>query len=82
LTIASWLLEIEKGRTGDVRAELERLDGVECRSERRGTLVVLTDCEVAVGVAQLRERLSGVSGVRDAFLVACFEEDEGLSRPA
>ena len=77
MTIASWLLEIEAGRGRSVRAALEVHPGIECRSEARGTLVVLTETPPGDrSMGRVKEILSGVPGVRGADLVTAFEEDE------
>jgi nitrate reductase NapAB chaperone NapD len=82
LTIASWLLEIEAGRAGTVRAALAAHPGVECRSEARGTLVVLTETPAGDrSMGRLKEILSGVPGVRGADLVTAFEEDDEALSP-
>lgn len=83
--IASWLLEIEAGRSGSVRETLGRQPGIECRSESRGSIVVLTQVPAAEGgLSRLRDVLRQVPGVRGADLVAAFDEDEAsaVSRPA
>ena len=82
MTIASWLLEIEAGRGGAVRAALAAHQGIECRSEARGTLVVLTETPPGEkGVGRLKEILNGVPGLRGADLVTAFEEDEAAVSP-
>ena len=82
MTIASWLLEIEAGRGGAVRAALAAHPGVECRSEARGTLVVLTETPPGErGVGRLKEILNGVPGVRGADLVTAFEDDDAVVSP-
>lgn len=82
MTIASWLLEIEAGRGVAVRAALAAHPGVECRSEARGTLVVLTETPGADrSMGRLKEILSGVPGVRGADLVTAFEDDDVVVSP-
>ena len=82
MTIASWLLEIETGRGPAVRQALAAHPGIECRSEARGTLVVLTETPPGErGVDGLRRLLSDVPGVRGADLVTAFEEAETSSTP-
>jgi hypothetical protein len=83
--IASWLLEIEAGRSGSVRAALGTQPGIECRSESGASIVVLTQRPAAEGgLSRLRDLLCRIPGVRGADLVAAFDEDEALavSRPA
>ena len=85
MIIASWLLEIEAGRSGSVREALGRRPGIECRSESGTSIVVLTHLPAADGgLSRLREVLCRVPGVRGADLVAAFDEEEALpiSRPA
>jgi len=84
LTIASWLLEVEAGRSGSVREALAQHPGIECRSEVRGSMVVLTQAPAECGLGKLRETLSRIPGVRAADLVTAFEDDEVavVSRPA
>jgi hypothetical protein len=83
--IASWLLEIEAGRSGSVRDVLRRQPGIECRGERGASIVVLTHLPAAEGgLSRLREVLCRIPGVRGADLVTAFDEDEApaLSQPA
>lgn len=81
MTIASWLVRVDKGRGGAVRRALAR-PGIECRSEAYDTLVVVS--ESAAGphaLDELRRLLASVAGVRDVDLVARFDDDEQRAAP-
>ncbi len=83
MTIASWLVDIEAGRSDSVREALERHPGIECRSEVRGSIVVLTQAPAAdCGLPKLHEILCRVPGVRGADLVTAFDDDGGRPQPA
>jgi hypothetical protein len=73
VTIASWLVRIDKGRGGAVRRALSTAD-LECRSEAYDTLVVLSDSG-GQALDDVRRRLGSVAGVRDVALVARFDDD-------
>lgn len=75
MTIASWLLVVEPDRLGTVRTALGVQPGIECRSHRHGTLVVVTESPSGQGLESLHETLRSVAGVRDTALVAAFEEE-------
>jgi nitrate reductase NapAB chaperone NapD len=75
MTIASWLLDVEPGCSAAVRAALAVRPGVECRSETRGTLVVLTETPPDPrGLEPLHDSLRAVPGVLGAALVASYQE--------
>ena len=83
MTIASWLVGIETGRSESVRKALESHPGIECRREARGTLIVVTETpRQDRGLGRLREILSSVPGVRSADLVTAFEEDGAVLSPS
>jgi nitrate reductase NapAB chaperone NapD len=77
VTIASWLVVVEKGRGPAVRRALAR-PGIECRSEAYDTLVVVTEsADAAHALDDLAGLLQGVPGVREASLVTRFDDDSG-----
>lgn len=76
MTIASWLVRVDRGRGGAVRRALSR-PGIECRSEAYDTLVVVSESPAEPhALDQLEHMLRGVSGVCDVSLVARFDDDE------
>lgn len=75
MTIASWLVVVDKGRGGSVRRALSR-PGIECRSEAYDTLVVVSESPAEPqALDDLQRLLSSVAGVRNVDLVARFDED-------
>jgi hypothetical protein len=75
VTIASWLLIVDPGCAASVTAALAR-PGHECRSEARGRLVVVTESP-SRGLEDVHRELAAARGVRDAALVAAFEDESG-----
>lgn len=78
MTIASWLVRVDRGRGGAVRRALCAPD-IECRSEAYDTLVVVSESG-AQSLDDVRGRLGSVAGVRDVSLVARFDDDLDSSR--
>lgn len=77
MTIASWLVVVEKGHGPAVRRALAR-PGIECRSEAYDTLVVVTEStDTPRALDELAALLQCVPGVRDAALVTRFDDDSG-----
>jgi nitrate reductase NapAB chaperone NapD len=76
VTIASWLVRVDKGRGSAVRRALLR-PGIECRSEAYDTLVVVSESPADPhALDRVEHVLRCVSGVRDVSLVARFDGDE------
>jgi nitrate reductase NapAB chaperone NapD len=81
MTIASWLVDVEPGRGNAVRAALLANPGIECRSEARGTIVVLSESPSRPGVLDgVLTLLATVPGVRQASLVTSFEYQDDSTR--
>lgn len=76
MTIASWLLVAEAGRQRSVEEALEGRPGIDCRGLAAGRLVVVTESPAGLGLEPVHEALVAVPGVRDAALVAAFDERE------
>ena len=76
MTIASWLVTFEAGRSGAVRQALSSHPDLECRSEAKSSLVVLSQSPPGGRLESVREILEAAPGVRDAALVTTFEDDE------
>ncbi len=76
MTIASWLVTFEAGQSAAVRRALSSHPEIECRSEAKSSLVVLSESPSGAGIESVREILRTVPWVRDAALVTTFEEDE------
>ncbi len=74
MTIASWLVTFEQGRLDVVRAALAGHTGIECRSEAKGSLVVLSESPSETGLEGVHQVLTAIPGVKDASLVAAFED--------
>jgi nitrate reductase NapAB chaperone NapD len=76
MTIASWLLAVAAGQAPLVRAALAERPGVECRSESRGTLVVLTETKGDErSLEALRASFLATPGVSAVSLVTAYRED-------
>lgn len=81
MTIASWLVVVEKGRGPAVRRALAR-PGIECRSEAYDTLVVVTESsDAARALEELGGLMRGLPGVREAALVTRFDDDIAGASP-
>lgn len=76
MTIASWLVTFEAGQSAAVRQALSSHPEIECRSEARSSLVVLSESPSGAGLEGVREVLRGAPWVREAALVTTFEDDE------
>lgn len=76
MTIASWLVTFEAGQNVAVRQSLASHREIECRSEGKSSLVVLSQSPSGAGIERVRELLRTVPWVRDAALVTSFEDDE------
>jgi hypothetical protein len=74
VVIASWLLAVDVDRVGETRACLLSRPGIECRSEVRGRLVVLSECPAA-DLPSVHDLLRSAPGVRDAALVAALDDE-------
>jgi hypothetical protein len=75
VVIASWLLAVDVNQVDQTRASLQSRPGIECRSEVRGRLVVLSECGPG-GLDSVHALLRSAPGVRDAALVAALDDDE------
>lgn len=76
MTIASWLLTFEPGQSAAVREALSSHPEIECRSEARSSLVVLSESPSGSGLDRVLEVLRAAPWVRDAALVTAFDDDE------
>ena len=75
MTIGGWLLTLEPGDGGRrARQSLSQSDGVDCRMEGKGTLVVVTQTPPDL-LDGMREILAHAPGVVRADLVARFDDD-------
>jgi len=78
VTVASWLVSVDPKQMGLVRGALASAKGIECRSDLRGTLVVVTE-SAEQAIDAMEETLKGTPGVRSVCLIATFQEaDERL----
>lgn len=75
MTIASWLVTFEAGQSAAVRQALSSHPDLECRSEAKSSLVVLSQSPPGAMLESVREILEAAPGVRDAALVTAFEDD-------
>ncbi len=75
MTIASWLLTFEPGQSAAVRQALASHPEIECRSEARSSLVVLSESPSGAGLDRVREVLQAAPWVRDAALVTTFDDE-------
>ena len=77
MTIGGWLLTLEPGAAGRrARQALAQREGVECRMEEKGTLVVVTETPSGEqSIDGMRELLAHAPGVLRADLVARFEDE-------
>jgi hypothetical protein len=74
VTIGGWLLTLEPGDGGRrARQSLSLSEGVECRMEAKGTLVVVTQTPPD-SIDGMRETLAHAPGVLRAELVARFDD--------
>ncbi len=75
MTIASWLVTVDRGHGAAVRRALKAPD-VECRSEAYDTLVVVSESPARPdALDELRSRLGAIAGVREVSLVARYDDD-------
>jgi hypothetical protein len=75
MTVASWLLVVDKSHQGEVRSALRDLAGVEYRTTVGDHLVLLTESP-GDRLAALEAALRGIPSVQNASLVSTFR-DEG-----
>ena len=80
MTIASWLVTVDPKSRAAVRASLKR-PGVDCRCEARDSLIVVTEtADVDPELRTVHESLASLPGVRQADLVARFDESDPSGR--
>jgi len=76
VTIASWLVTFDAGQGVAVRQALSDHADLECRSEAKSSMVVLSQSPPGARLEGIREILEAAPGVRDTALVTAFEDDE------
>ncbi len=82
MTIASWLVTVDRGHGAAVARALKSPD-IECRSEAYDTLVVVSESlSRPRALDDVQRRLGAVTGVRAVSLVARFDDDDADQRRA